>query len=199
MNFLAHLYLSGPHPQTIFGNFIGDGVKGNKASLYSEEVQKGIALHRFIDHYTDNHLITERARKLIRPQFRKYAGVVLDVYFDHFLGNNWPNYHPQKLETFVAHVEQILENFEPRMPLKTQRFFFYMKSYQWLLNYRELDSLSQVFEGMAHRTTFHSNMENAVPVLENHYSELEESFVAFFPELRDASRNFMLDNYGEKL
>src|SRR5690606_16098982 len=108
--------------------------------IYPADVQKGIQLHRFIDTYTDTHRVTAEARKLIRPQFRKYSGVVLDVYFDHFLGVNWHKYHPQQLENFVEEVESILEDFEPNMPPKTQRFYRYMKSYQWLLNYRKLDT-----------------------------------------------------------
>lgn len=193
MNFLAHLYLSGPHPETICGNFIGDGVKGKIEGIYPADVQKGIALHRFIDTYTDNHPVTAEARKLIRPHFRKYSGVVLDVYFDHFLGINWHKYHPQKLEHFVEAVELILESFEPTMPPKTKRFYHYMKSYQWLLNYRELQTLTEVFQGMASRTPFVSNMENAVVVLKEHYTELEDSFSTFFPELKDASEKFLLN------
>jgi len=193
MNFLAHLYLSGPQPETIFGNFIGDGVKGNAAGLYPADVQKGIALHRFIDTYTDTHPVTAEARKIIRPQFRKYSGVVLDVYFDHFLGVNWHEYHPQKLENFVEKVESILGDFEPNMPAKTQRFYHYMKSYQWLLNYRKFETLSEVFQGMASRTPFVSNMENAVIVLKEHYPELEERFTTFFPDLIAASENFLQD------
>ena len=79
MNCLAHIYLSGNDEELLFGNFIGDGVKGNQIDDYRPEIQAGINLHRFIDHYTDNHLVTAEARKIIRPDFRKYAGVVLDV------------------------------------------------------------------------------------------------------------------------
>jgi acyl carrier protein phosphodiesterase len=190
MNFLAHLHLSGNNPEIICGNFIGDGVKGKQALEYPQTVQQGIALHRFIDHYTDTHPVTAEARKIIRPQFRKYAGVVLDMYFDHFLGVHWPNHHDDELEDFVPHVHKVLNSFEEQMPAKTQRFFHYMKMHNWLLNYRELDALSRVFEGMASRTAFESNMENAVPVLKQHYSEMEMAFDTFFPELKKACAQF---------
>lgn len=192
MNFLAHLYLSGKQPETICGNFIGDGVKGNISERYDPDVQKGIALHRFIDHYTDNHPITHEARKIIRPVFRKYAGVVLDVYFDHYLGINWNNYHPENLESFVNRMEKLLESFESEMPQKSRRFFAYMRSSRCLINYRDMDSLSMVFHGMASRTPFQSNMEHAIPVLRSNYDELEEAFQAFFPELITASEKFLL-------
>lgn len=196
MNFLAHIYLSGTNPKTICGNFIGDGVKGNQVTNYSPEVQKGIALHRFIDHYTDNHPVTAEARMLIRPKFRKYAGVVLDVYFDHFLGTLWSDYHPENLEQFVDKVHNTLNLFEPNMPEKTRRFFHYMKMHNWLLNYRQLDALSRVFHGMASRTPFKSNMEQAVPVLRENYGEIEKAFEVFFPDLQKETQLF-LENYPQ--
>lgn len=190
MNFLAHIYLSGIHPETIVGNFIGDGVKGKQALEYSENIQRGILLHRFIDQYTDQHKLTAEARKIIRPHFRKYAGVVLDVYFDHFLGVNWSAHHHEELEEFVPRVHKVLNGFEDQMPEKTQRFFHYMKMYNWLVNYRELEPLSRVFMGMARRTPFESNMENAVPVLKMHYNEIHMVFDAFFPDLKNACVEF---------
>lgn len=190
MNFLAHIYLSGNHPETLCGNFIGDGVKGKQALDYTNNVQRGIELHRFIDHYTDNHELTAEARKMIRPYFRKYAGVVLDMYFDHFLGANWSAHHRDSLEVFVPRVHNVLNDFEDQMPQKTQRFFHYMKMHNWLLNYRELDALSSVFKGMASRTPFESNMENAVPVLKAHYNEIKLVFDEFFPELKSACAEF---------
>ena len=191
MNFLAHIYLSGNDAKTLCGNFIGDGVKGKNANQYSRDVQTGIALHRFIDDYTDNHPVTAEARKIIRPDFRKYSGVVLDVYFDHFLGINWHRYHPEKLEVYVPKIHAVLDDFQPRMPEKTRRFFHYMKSYNWLLNYRDLNSLSDVFHGMARRTPFKSNMEQAVPVLRDKYVDMEQAFITFFPDLEAEAQEYL--------
>lgn len=191
MNFLAHLLLSGDEKAVIFGNFIGDGVKGAELTEYPSAVQTGISLHRFIDYYTDTHEQTEVGRKIIRPSFRKYAGVVLDMYFDHFLNRNWELYKSEPLPQFISRMHAILDEREPQMPAKTKRFYGYMKSYNWLLQYGDLDTLAEVFRGMAHRTPFESNMEYAVPVLEQHYNELEEVFFRFFPELINASAHFL--------
>lgn len=191
MNFLAHLLLSGNEKSIIFGNFIGDGVKGAELNEYPSDVQTGISLHRFIDFYTDTHELTEAGRKIIRPAFRKYAGVVLDMYFDHFLSRNWESYNAEPLEQFVDRMTKTLDERESQMPAKTKRFFGYMKSYNWLAKYGDLDTLAEVFAGMAHRTSFRSNMEHAVPVLEQHYDELEDIFSQFFPELIHASAHFL--------
>jgi acyl carrier protein phosphodiesterase len=187
LNFLAHIYLSGENPEVVFGNFIGDGVKGNQSQSYSPNVQKGIALHRFIDEYTDNHPLNSEARKLIRPHFRKYSGVVLDMYFDHFLSVNWEAYHTVSLETYADETHRLLNQFEHQMPEKTKRFFHYMKMYNWLVNYRDVEKLRSVFNGMAGRTSFESNMEIADKVLVEHYQSLENTFGLFFPDLQESA------------
>lgn len=190
MNCLAHLYLSGDDSDILYGNYIGDGVKGKQISNYTPQVQAGITLHRFIDNYTDNHPVTAEARSIIRPYFRKYSGVVLDVYFDYFLGNQWAEHHDTALPDFVEKCHVLLDEFEPHMPAKMQYFFKYMKMYNWLLNYRETEALDKIFNGMAKRTPFKSNMEQAVAVLNQHHPELELAFVEFFPELKNAVSEF---------
>jgi acyl carrier protein phosphodiesterase len=190
MNCLAHLYLSGEDSNIMFGNFIGDGVKGKQITTYSPQIQEGINLHRFIDTFTDSHEVTARARSVIRPYFRKYSGVVLDVYFDYFLGNHWQNHHETPLPEFVNNCHLVLDEFEPHMPAKMQHFFKYMKMYNWLLNYRNKEALHQIFGGMARRTPFESNMEQAVMVLNRHHRELELAFEDFFPELKNATTAF---------
>ena len=57
MNYLAHLLLSGNDEDVIFGNFIGDAIKGKQYQDYSGSIQKGILLHRQIDTFTDSHPI----------------------------------------------------------------------------------------------------------------------------------------------
>jgi acyl carrier protein phosphodiesterase len=192
MNFLAHIYLSGDSVDLMHGNFIGDGVKGKQIEQYHPEVQKGIQLHRFIDHFTDNHVIPAEMRSLIRPHFRKYSGVVLDIYFDYYLGTNWNKYHNTPLPEYVARVHQTLDSFETQMPRKSQYFFKYMKIHNWLLNYCNPDALELIFKGMASRTSFDSNMERAVEVLQEHNDDLSRAFEEFFPELEKATQRFIL-------
>ena len=105
MNFLAHLYLSGEEEPVLLGNFMADFVKGNPearlrtilppevvASGIFPELIRGIQLHRHIDHFTDTHPIVERTKARLRPEFRKYAGVISDMFYDHFLAAEWTAY-----------------------------------------------------------------------------------------------------------
>ncbi len=86
MNFLAHLYLSDNQPELMVGNMIGDFVKGKKAlSNYPDGICKGIMLHRKIDLFTDNHSLVFKTKHCFPQNGRRYASVVLDMLYDHFL------------------------------------------------------------------------------------------------------------------
>src|SRR5690606_38990711 len=101
MNFLSHLYLSGKSTEIIIGNFIGDFVKGAKMDDYPPEVTKGIKLHREIDFFTDNHPVVMKSKDKLRVKHGHYAGVVVDMFYDHFLAVDWESYHPQPLKIFA--------------------------------------------------------------------------------------------------
>jgi len=85
MNYLAHAYLSFGRPGLLAGNMISDFVKGKKKFDYPAEIQNGIALHRFIDSFTDSHSATKEAKVIFRPAYRIYSGAFIDVVYYLFL------------------------------------------------------------------------------------------------------------------
>ena len=88
MNYLAHAYLSFGHEEILVGNMISDFVKGKKKFDYSLGIQKGIALHRAIDSFTDDHPVTKLAKQFFKAEYGLYAGAFMDVVYDHFLAND---------------------------------------------------------------------------------------------------------------
>ena len=118
MNFLAHLYLSGDNVHVRLGNFIGDHVKGKAFTHYPPDVQKGILMHRAIDSFTDNHLATAESKRLLRSGYGKYAGVVVDVFYDHVLAKNWSTFSGTELNIFAQKTYSILEKNEEYLPEK---------------------------------------------------------------------------------
>src|SRR6188768_77560 len=102
MNFLAHLYLSGNDNKIMVGNFIADFVKGRVAlNQFEPAIIRGIELHRAIDEYTDNHPVVTISKNRLRPTYRHYSGVIVDVFYDHFLARNWNTYHSDLLPDFA--------------------------------------------------------------------------------------------------
>jgi acyl carrier protein phosphodiesterase len=183
MNFLAHLYLSGENHDTIIGNFIADHVKGNMFNGYNPGIQAGIKLHRSIDYFTDNHPVVKESVERIRPEFRKYAGVVVDMYFDHFLSAGWREWSEEPLGDFASRMYAVLTAADNILPPRTRQMLPYMMNYDWLSNYGNFEGLNRAFNGMARRTPFHSNMESASEKLRKDYDFYGDSFHRFFPEL----------------
>lgn len=190
MNFLAHAYLSGDNELVLFGNILADSIKGSDISLFPPDMQKGILLHRFIDNYTDNHPTVEKSKLLLRVDFKKYAPVVSDVFYDHFLAKDWNRYHEKSLEEFAANTYSLLNKNEAHLPAKSLNFIPYLIKQNWFLEYRSIEGISLILERMSRRTKFESNMNNAGKELRMNYDEYQSHFDHFFPELMEASSNF---------
>jgi acyl carrier protein phosphodiesterase len=183
MNFLAHLHLSGDNMDIRFGNFIADFVKGKAYQEYPQKIQNGILLHRQIDFYTDNHPITAAAKKELYPNYHKYAAVVLDIFFDHFLAVNWKSYSAVSLENFAGKFYADFPAYESLMPEQVKQFYPYMVKNNWLVNYGLFYGIERSLEGMSRRAKHVSGMENAVNDLKEKYDFFQEKFRAFYPEL----------------
>src|SRR5690606_21759224 len=150
MNFLAHAYLSGTDKHILLGNFIGDFIKGRQAlSKFDPAIIRGVELHRAIDEFTDGHPIVRESKGRLRATYRHYAGVIVDVFYDHFLASNWAQYHPESLGKFVEDTYRALEGFSPILHAGFKRMFPYMQSGNWLVSYREIGGVHRALSGMA--------------------------------------------------
>ena len=183
MNYLGHFYLSGAQPDVIFGNFIGDVIKGSNWKSYPESVQKGILLHRFIDDFTDNHPDTQAAKDRIREHFSITSSIVVDMYFDHFLSLHWDKYHAQTLSFFSRKTFDKLRLFEKEMPSYTGILYQKMRDENWLTSYKSVKGVAFALSRMGKRVKFHNNWDMAGEVLKENYIMLEKDFHRFFPSL----------------
>lgn len=192
MNFLAHLYLSGNRPGIMVGNFIGDFVKGRKAAdQFDDDITAGITLHRAIDEFTDGHPVVARSKQRLRPFFRHYSPVVVDMFYDHFLAANWQDYHPVALPEYAAGVYDLLKSYHDVLPQSVQHILPYMVKGNWLVSYAEPEGIHRALSGMAARTPYESGMEKATEVLEAHYSEFRREFMEFFPEIELYAEDYL--------
>ncbi|WP_075341282.1 acyl carrier protein phosphodiesterase [Tenacibaculum agarivorans] len=185
MNFLAHLYLSPNNVQIMIGNFIADHVKGNKFKHYPEDIQKGIYLHRAIDTFTDANTIVRKSKRRLHERYGLYSGVIIDIFYDHFLAKNWGDYSQIPLDIYTDSIYQLLEKNKEILPEKTQELLPYMIQYNWLYNYQFIDGIQDVLNGMNRRTKGRSKMNLAIEDLKLRYSDLENDFQTFMIELID--------------
>ncbi|MDX1762593.1 MAG: ACP phosphodiesterase, partial [Christiangramia sp.] len=180
MNFLAHIYLSGENDQVKIGNFMADSIKGKKYLKYSEEIQKGIILHRAIDYYTDTHPIFKESTQRLFPKYGHYSGIIVDIFYDHFLAANWNNYSDTPLRIYTKEFYELLHENYQVLPAKVKNFLPYMERDNWLLSYAEIEGIRQVLTGMHRRTAGKSDMHLATKELKEYYKEFENEFETFF-------------------
>ncbi|NBW37446.1 MAG: DUF479 domain-containing protein [Cytophagia bacterium] len=191
MNFLAHLYLSGNDPDVATGNFIGDFVKGRQHYQHMpEKVIAGIELHRIIDAFTDSHPVVSDSKKRLWPKYRHYSGVIVDIYYDHFLARNWNDYHQELLPDYADKCYQILQSRTYDLPESVRFLLPHIIRGNWLVNYAKVEGIQRALSGMARRTTFVSKMEESVKDLEEFYEDFKGEFQVFFPELIEEARKF---------
>jgi acyl carrier protein phosphodiesterase len=192
MNFLAHAYLSGGDEKLLIGNFIADFVKGRQAlEKFEEPVKRGIYLHRSIDSFTDTHDIVHQSKARLRDRYRHYAGVIVDVFYDHFLALNWEKYHPAPLEEYAATTYGIVTAHHDILPDRVQQFFPYMVRGNWLYNYSRIEGIGRALTGMSRRTPYESKMDEATNELVQYFDEFQSEFTAFFPELKKSVSDFI--------
>jgi acyl carrier protein phosphodiesterase len=185
MNFLAHIYLSGDNEKLMVGNFIADFVKGRAAlEKFESEIIKGIDLHRAIDEYTDSHPIVLKSKVRLRPKYRHYSGVIVDVFYDHFLSKFWKSYHSKPLADFAEQTYSTIQRYSNVIPTEVNRMLPYMVRGNWLVNYAKTEGIHRALSGMSSRTPYESKMDEAVSDLINYYDEFKKEFEEFFPELK---------------
>lgn len=183
MNFLAHIYLSGDNDLIKIGNFMADGIRGKQFESYPIDIQKGIILHRAIDTFTDAHPLFRESTKRLHKNYHHYAGVIVDVFYDHFLAKNWTKYSDEKLDHFVERFYQSLRDNNAILSERTKGMMPYMIQYNWLVSYQTVEGINRILTQMDQRTKNESKMRFATNELSEFYSEFETEFTDFFKEL----------------
>ncbi|MFV7235692.1 ACP phosphodiesterase [Flavobacterium sp. ZB4R12] len=183
MNFLAHIYLSGDNDLIKIGNFMADGIRGKHFESYPLEIQKGIILHRAIDTFTDAHPIFRQSTKRLHEKYHHYAGVIVDVFYDHFLAKNWSTYSDEKLDHFVERFYQSLQDNHIILSERTKEIMPYMIKQNWLVSYQTVEGINRILTQMDQRTKNESKMRFATHELSEFYLEFEKEFTNFFQEL----------------
>ncbi len=201
MNFLAHLFLSGDNPELMVGNLLEDFVVGRidhpRNIGYSKDIKNGILLHRIIDSFTDTHEAVSACKSVLYEKYHKYAAVLIDIFFDHYLAVHWAEYTNEPFDDFRSRVHQSFETHWAILPEKMQPMITSMIKHDWLKNYGEFWGIERALTGISRRTTYESHMEQATEDLKLHYDLFDEKFKLFFPKIMLECNTFLSKNgYG---
>ncbi|GGD26624.1 acyl carrier protein phosphodiesterase [Flavobacterium orientale] len=184
MNFLAHIFLSGENDFIKIGNFMADGIRGNDYLEFHPDIQKGIILHRAIDTFTDAHPIFRKSKHRLHEKYGHYSGVIIDIFYDHFLAKNWSDYSNESLEAVAANFYDLLKANYAILTERTKNMMPYMIARNWFVSYASIEGLSMILFQMDHRTKNRVAMHESIVELQEFYSEFEDEFTRFFEEIR---------------
>jgi acyl carrier protein phosphodiesterase len=191
MNYLAHALLSSHSPAAIVGGLLGDFVKGSVPAYYDAEIRAAILMHRAIDRYTDAHELHRASRALVSPERRRFAGILVDVFYDHFLVRHWTRFSAQPLSEFTQSIYAALQSRHGSLPERLQSILPHMAGDDWLGSYGDLDAVHAALHGIARRFSRFPRaavLLDGIEELENNYTALEQQFLEFFPQVERFAR-----------
>ena len=193
MNYLAHLVLSGENEEVLFGNFIADAVKGKSYLTWSKNIQKGVLLHRFIDHFTDTNTHYLAGKRRFYQKFPKMGGVINDILYDYLLWQYELRHKNLKLDEEIKRFYRILDGFENKMPESIYYMYQYMKKDDWLTNYQYKYGIKKALNGIGKRINYSDNLESSFDILEALIFDFEKEFEMFYNEIKEHTSSFYVN------
>jgi acyl carrier protein phosphodiesterase len=189
MNYLAHALLAAPGEDEMFGSLVADfHPRGSINPALPRGVRIGLALHRAVDVHTDAHPEVRAARASFDPPFRRYAGILLDIWFDHLLARDFEAHSRVGLRMFSLEVQALLRGREAELPPRMVAFAHYMHRNDLPAAYGDRAMIARVLQGMAGRLSRANPIAGALPLLEARESLLSAHFNRFFPQLAGFAR-----------
>lgn len=187
MNYLAHAFLAdGCDDLFRLGNLMADHIKGppEKALVLlnglsepeQARVLAGIRYHRQCDQCVDSDPEVLALRELFQRDFRRYAGIVLDMAWDYQLARRWPDYHPQPLPEFARQQYRLFRQFHHQQPASMQRMAFYMSRDDWLSAYQDFSGIESALAGMSRRIRRDNRLGDAAVEIVRLEQELSSAF-----------------------
>ena len=163
---------------------MADGIHGKNFDDFPMEIQKGIILHREIDTFTDAHPVFRQSTKRLHANYHHYSGIIVDIFYDHFLAKNWSSYSDETLANFTERFYQSLrDNYDSLTP-KIQKMVPYLIQQNWLMSYQTIEGIAIILEKMDNRMKRDSIMRHSVAELRTFYLEFEQEFTTFFEEIK---------------
>jgi len=168
---------------------MGDFVKGRNLDAYSDEQRIAIRLHRKIDHFTEEFSVIQAAKRSFRAENRRFSGIALDVFWDHCLAVHLVK--QTRLRPFLFFVYETLETEEPTFVKPFEELRSAILEYRWFESFTEFAAVERTLVRITQRKPRMSQLLQCVGDLEENYEELKKLFVSFYPELSDASKQWV--------
>ena len=184
MNYLAHIYLARHSDDAMLGALLGDFVKPHSGEQFSAEMETEILTHRKVDSYTDSHPVVLAGKALFGGPRRRYAGILLDVFYDHLLAVHWTRYADVPFDAFVQRFYRALERRAGVLPQNLARATPFMVKQDWLGSYQQYEGVEIAICRISTRLSRNGDLlRDGLADLKANYDELAHGFHLFFPDL----------------
>jgi acyl carrier protein phosphodiesterase len=184
MNWLAHAFLSKPNIAFRVGNILPDLVSITELKKFPPPIQDGIRCHKAIDIFTDSHPIVKHSINRLPAHYKRYGGILTDVFYDHFLAKNWNHYSSIDLNNFTQDFNADLKFIARDIPEEILAMFQRMLKHNVFVSYRDISGIKTTLQRIDLRLRKPANLGSAIHALEDHYDIYETEFSAFFDELQ---------------
>lgn len=178
MNILFHMFLSGADDELLAGNFMGDFVKGPLNDHYPSRIRQGLVLHRRIDSFAQRDESFQSSRRRISAEFGLFRGILVDLFYDHFLASEWEKWSRQSLTDYLVDSRRTLETFRHIMPEELQNFFPVIFD-ELLPSYHQTSGISAALERMSRRVRRPNPLAGGGRELTRLYRPLHSDFTTF--------------------
>ncbi len=189
MNYLVHLYLADPEPLCRLGNLAGDFVKGPLGGSWPEPLRRGLRQHRQVDVFAQDNAAFRRSRERLDPVFGLCRGILVDVFYDHFLARNWQRHSQLPLADFAAGVYRDIESYLPLLPEGFQTVAPRMIGHDWLTSYRRPEAVGRALERLGQRLRRPRDLGAGLAEMLRHAPALETDCEEFLAAARNHLRH----------
>ena len=129
----------------------------------------------------------QRSKERIDSSYRRFSGVLVDIFYDHFLAKNWSEYCNISLDEFTAEIYNSFRAYEGQIPLIVREIISRVAAEDWLGAYRNIAGVEKTLLRISKRLSRRRNkpfmLTPAISELITNYDALEYDFQEFFPEL----------------
>ena len=188
MNFLAHFHLAWPDEGLIAGGLEGDYYKGWLRGDLHPAIERGVKLHRAIDAHTDNHQLIAELRNHFPAKIRRYAGILIDISFDHYLTRHWATYSDLGRAEFTTAVYRALTAQQDHMGPGSRAMLARMLEHDILNRYEHWDAVPATAARIGERFRRGNPLLELESQMEPVRDKLEQTFLEFYPLLLEFSK-----------
>jgi len=161
---------------------MGDFVKGPIPADYPRGIAQGLHLHRRIDSFSHNNPHTRRSRNLLNPKYGHGRGIIIDIFYDHFLASSWSSYSPEPLEDFAKRFYKLLQTNHHELPDALKLVAPRMIEQNWLVSYRHPEVVGRALHRISQRLSKPLPLADATADLARHEKCLRDDFREFMHE-----------------